>query len=537
MLKSISDISKILIIMLGKKKWLIYLLILSQILVGIIPALLLYVIGQAVESIAQLQYYNSIIIALGAILLLCELTEMLERIVSSILSDTAQKNLKQMLIEKSTTPPNVEHFSDSYFQDVFFLTEKNVNEVSDFITQCSFLMTGFLGIFSISVLLTSLDWWIPLLLIVGVLPIIFFKFQLEAAIWNIETANAKGFKFLTLAYENLTRKTSAKELRLNDCTSLLKRNWDSEYSSILNEVHVQRFKGLIKLFLISLPGVILIVATLFYIGSASYYDHYDISQLVILFGAILQIRNQLMIIVANFTSFSAVFLSASTILKLLQCHLYTTECRSFDASCAHALSVDSVSFKYPGADFWVLNNISFSIEYNTLTVIVAPNGAGKSTLINIITGMYQRFTGNIKIGVDAATKVWGINQSFTLPSLTLHEFLDPYGKCELVTIRNTLINYQLGHLVDKLNCYLDSRFEGSIELSGGQWQRLALVNVELHYQQYQLIVLDELNSALDSAGDALYLKLLLRMKKTSTVIIVSHKNDIHMYCDNIIKLA
>lgn len=537
MLKASGNISKILFMVLGRNTWLIFLLAVSQWLVGVMPALLLYVIGQAVERIIHLQGYSLMIAALGGILLLSEFTEMLERVASSILSDTAQKNLKQMLIDKAASPPHVEHFSNAGFQDVFFLTEKNVNTMSNFIIQSSFLMTGFIGLFSISVLLVSIDWWIPLLLVAGVLPIICFKFQLEKAIWNLEKENANGFKLLTLAYEHLTRNASAKELRLNRCTSLLRGKWNDTYALMLNRICVQRFKGLVKLFLISLPGVMLIVAVLYCIGAESSSKNYGVSQLVILFGAILQIRNQLMIIVANFASISAVYFSANTIEKLLQYDVHATERRLFDAGGVSALSIENVSFKYPGAENWALENISLHIKHHTLTAIIAPNGAGKSTLAHIITGMHRNFTGTITCGVDGATSIWGVNQNFTVPSLTLQEFLDPDGICEQATIQQALTHYQLGHLADKLACYLDSRFENSIALSGGQWQKLALVNVALHFHRYQLIVLDELNAALDGCGDRLYLELLLKMKKTSTVIIISHKTAIHAHCDDVIHLG
>lgn len=530
-----TGLSKIFHIMIGRNKWLIVLLAISQLLVGVIPALLLYVTGKAVETIVHSHYYG-LILALGAVILLAEFSEMLMAITSSILSDAAQKNLKQILIDKTASPPNIDHFSNHGYQDVFFLTEKNINEMAHFIIQCSFFISGMIGLLSIGALLMSLDWWIPLLLILGVMPVIYYRFKLEKMIWRIETINAKKFKLLTLIYEGLTRGESAKELRLNKYIPLLRAQWDRTYSFILRTLYMKRFRGLLKLFIISFPGVILIIVTLCYVGSPLNDRNYDVSQLIILFGAILQIRTQVMIVVANFASLSSLFFSANSILKLMQCNIQANERRVFDTSQSAALSVEHVSFKYPGADGFVLEDISFSISHNTLNVIVAPNGAGKSTLTNIITGMYREFIGHIVIGVTSAAHIWGVNQNFKSPSLTLHEFLDPYKKCDVDDIKASLRCYELSHLVDKLNCYLDARFEDFIELSGGQWQRLALVNVDLHYQEYQLIILDELNSALDSAGDKLYLNLLLKIKKQTTVIIISHKSEIHAHCDHVIQL-
>lgn len=530
------DFFKFFSIVLARNNALIFSLAITQILVGIMPAVLLYLIAQAVASISDMGNYIYIVIALGCVILLSELTEVLEYIISSVLSDTTKKNLKSILIKKSAMPPSMDHFSSAEFQDVFFLTEQNISDMSDFVAECSILLTGVLGLLSIGVLLTNLQWWIPIALIIGIMPIVYFKCQLERKIWGIEEEHSKEFKLLSLTYEGLTRSDSAKELRLNKHANLLKERWGNIYSAILRKIHREKFNGLLKLSLYSLPSVILIIAILYHVGVMFSEHKYETSQLVILFGAILQIRTQLVVVVAYLSSVSKTFFSSKAVLKLIDFNVDIADQRIFDAGNTKILSIKNVSFRYPGCESYVFKNLSFDVDRNTLTVLTAPNGAGKSTLINLVAGLYRQYEGEIKLGCSDGFKVWGVNQNFNLPSVTVKDFLDPYNVHDDNVIKEKLKHFQLGHLVDKIPFYLDSRFENYVELSGGQWQRLALVKVDLHYQDCDLIILDELNSALDKDGDILYQNLLLKIKGHTSIIIISHKPEIHKYCDNVVSI-
>ena len=205
------------------------------------------------------------------------------------------------------------------------------------------------------------------------------------------------------------------------------------------------------------------------------------------------------------------------------------------------LQVDDVSFHYPQQEQYVLRNISLSVERGQHVAIVGENGAGKSTLVKIITGLYQPTTGSIMLDgqplrvFDIASwhRLLGVlGQEFVRydfadarRNITYGDTSQPEDEDRLVRAISTAEAEFLHKLPRGLENYVDQWMEDDEgnkgqDLSGGQWQRLALARN--FYRDAPIIILDEPTSAIDALAESRIFKHLFAMQD-KTIITISHR--------------
>lgn len=206
------------------------------------------------------------------------------------------------------------------------------------------------------------------------------------------------------------------------------------------------------------------------------------------------------------------------------------------------ITIDNVSFHYPANDKLVLRNVSFEIKRGQHVAIVGENGAGKSTLIKIITGLYAPTSGNVLLGgarlgdIDVASwhKQLGVLQQdyisygFATAKDNVY-FGDTSQKFSQERFDAALDKAEAASFLKKLpkgiNSYVNPWMEDNegvagTDLSGGQWQRLALARN--FYRDSPVIILDEPTSAIDALAEARIFRHLFN-EKNKTIITISHR--------------
>ncbi|MBS9423266.1 ATP-binding cassette domain-containing protein [Photorhabdus caribbeanensis] len=506
------------ILLNGKKRYLI-LIILFQITLGVLPAIVLYLMGYAVNSLNNASLYLLIIFFLCILIVFTEIIEIIEAVMSSILSDFAKKNVKSILIEKSSSPDSINHLNETDFQNNFYLTESKIDHIADFIGDLSQFMTGLISIISISTLLFSLDWWIPFTIIIGMFPIIYARFKAESKIWEIETQFSPEFSSISKYYEYLTRVEPSYSIRVDNFRKLLFSKWDYIYNSILNRVFKERLKGILFLIFCSIPGLFLLIFTLYQTRESI---NPTPGNLMIIFGSIIQIRTSLTMLIANFSQLIYGFLSTSSLSNMVNLNYKYNNIESVGEE-KYIIIMKDVGFSYHESRGRVLNEINFIFKKNTTYILDGKNGSGKSTFANIVSGLYANFSGNIFSSISHH-KILYISQNLKPLPINLREFIDPFNKFSDGDILKSLQKFELGFISESyFNYHLIEGFEHFLKLSGGQWQRLLMAKLHLNYLNYELIILDEINSSLDSNGDNLLYMLINYLNSKTTLIIISHK--------------
>jgi ATP-binding cassette, subfamily B, bacterial len=203
---------------------------------------------------------------------------------------------------------------------------------------------------------------------------------------------------------------------------------------------------------------------------------------------------------------------------------------------ALAIDLQSVSYRYPQGEKIALSEISYTFSAGT-TAIVGPNGAGKSTLVKLLTGLLAPTSGSIDVQLPDGTCVPPERAHravlFQEPShlyLTIRQNVTMrFEKApdEDARIHEALEIAGLGGVVaglpDGIDTLVGAGFGGRLDLSGGQWQRLALAR--LIYQDAPVMILDEPVASLDPEGERAVFELFAELNQAKVILFTTHRYD------------
>jgi ATP-binding cassette subfamily B protein len=201
-----------------------------------------------------------------------------------------------------------------------------------------------------------------------------------------------------------------------------------------------------------------------------------------------------------------------------------------------AIDLDSVSYRYPQGRRIALSDISYTFSAGT-TAIVGPNGAGKSTLVKLLTGLLAPTSGciNVRLPDGACVPPDQAHRAvlFQEPShlyLTIRQNVTmrfERTEAEDSRIHDALDIAGLGRAVaglpDGIDTLVGAGFGGRLDLSGGQWQRLALAR--LIYQDAPVMILDEPVASLDPEGERAVFELFAQLNRAKVILFTTHRYD------------
>ena len=192
----------------------------------------------------------------------------------------------------------------------------------------------------------------------------------------------------------------------------------------------------------------------------------------------------------------------------------------------------NVVFAYPTASDPVLNGFDLTIPAGSSLAIVGQNGAGKTTLAKLLCRLYDPQEGSIEVdGVDLReldldawrARLTAVFQDFTRFELPLRANVDPHGGAPDEVIQAALDEAGATHLAS-LDRVLSRGYEGGTDLSGGQWQRIALARALCAVKLGAgLVLLDEPTAQLDVRGEAEIFERILAATRHATTILISHR--------------
>jgi len=201
-----------------------------------------------------------------------------------------------------------------------------------------------------------------------------------------------------------------------------------------------------------------------------------------------------------------------------------------------SVHLQGVSYRYPQSEKGALADVTYTFPTGT-TAIVGPNGAGKSTLVKLLTGLLTPTTGSIgmrladgrSVPPERARKAVLFQEPSHLYLTIRQNVTMRYERTpgEDDRIRDALELAGLSKVVkglpDGLDTLVGAGFGGKLDLSGGQWQRLALAR--LIYQDAPVMILDEPVASLDPEGERAVFELFAQMNRHKVILFTTHRYD------------
>jgi ATP-binding cassette subfamily B protein len=211
---------------------------------------------------------------------------------------------------------------------------------------------------------------------------------------------------------------------------------------------------------------------------------------------------------------------------------------------------DDVGFRYPGSDKWALRHVSLEFSPGQRIALVGENGAGKTTLVKLLARLYDPDEGRILLdGVDLREydledlqrNIGVIFQDFVRYELLLRENIavseitaaDDRDRIEDAA-RRSLADELAHRLAGGYEQQIGRRFEGGVELSGGEWQKVALARAYL--RDAQVLILDEPTAALDARAEYEVFVRFSELTHGKMAVIISHRFSTVRMAEHIVVL-
>ena len=215
------------------------------------------------------------------------------------------------------------------------------------------------------------------------------------------------------------------------------------------------------------------------------------------------------------------------------------------------IEFDKVSFTYPGTEKKILDGISFKVGHGEKVSIVGKNGEGKSTVIKLLLGLFRPDSGEIRIGgksLDCYSRsvrerLFGaVFQDFGKYCITLGENVGIGAPDKLhdreslgEAMRKAGADSIVAGLPSGADTLLGREFEGGVDLSGGQWQRIAIARAFMG--EKPVVILDEPTSQLDPMAESRIYSEFAEMAEGKTAIFITHRLASTMITDRILVIT
>ncbi|HWJ92251.1 MAG TPA: ABC transporter ATP-binding protein, partial [Flavisolibacter sp.] len=301
------------------------------------------------------------------------------------------------------------------------------------------------------------------------------------------------------------------------------------------------------------------------LGSLGYYAAYvyiilqaingrlSIGDLTFLAGSFRQLRGLLEGVLTRFTAVSqgAIYLQDFFDFFEIRPKIETpAHPRPFPNPIREGFVFQDVGFRYTNSARWANRHLNFTLHAGEKLALVGENGAGKTTLVKLLSRLYDPTEGKILLDghdlkeydlVELRTRIGVIFQDYLRYQMTVAQNIavgnikEKENRAVIVqAAEQSLANIMIEKMQDGYDQQLGRRFNQGIELSGGEWQKIALARA--YMKEAQLLILDEPTSALDARAEYEVFQRFAELTKGKSAVLISHRFSTVRMADRIVVL-
>ena len=526
--------------------------------VAVFPSINIILSKLSIDYINNIQQDPSFLKKSFVILFLIVISNVAFTIISSITTILYAKikqkvdfYVQKLLYEKLNIIEITKFEENDFYTKLSLAQEAIYRNCLDIINYFFNVIQDLLVIIGVLLILVSVHWSLPIALILstvpGVISIVLGKTMRFKMKWDNSEKNRQMSYITSIFFNRIT----IKEVRLFGIGEYLIDKWSNLYA-IINRENIKIVSKEEKMKLI---GITVLQFSSFliscYLISLIASNQITLGVYVSLATAITTIQGSLSSIWGHIGEIFEIHLSTQELLDIINNNGDEGLRDKTKLQEISKIGLFDLSFRYPNDDKYTLKDINLEIKKGEKIAIVGDNGAGKSTLVNILLGLYQEYEGEVlvndielkKIDIKSYNNLFSaILQNFVHYNFTVKENI-AFGNIEKIH-NNDLIYEALKEvdLYDKICTFkngidtiLGKEYEDGEELSGGQWQKLAIARAILRSSEF--VVLDEPTSALDPISELEIFRLFNRLFHDKTTITISHRLGITRYVAKIIVMS
>ena len=468
----------------------------------------------------------------------------------SLLRVQLGQRVNVMILEKALTL-QLAHFEDSEFYDKLTRArrEASVRPLS-LVTGTFGLVQNGVSLVSYGVLLAHFSPWAVLLLVAGGLPVFVAEAKFSGDAFRLFRWRAPETRMQTYLETVLAREDSAKEVKLFALGPKLLERYRAIFARLYDEDRRLTLRRNAWGFALGLAGTLAFYAAYAWVALAAVRGAITLGQMTMYLLLFKQGQAAVSAILSAVGSLYEDNLYLSNLFEYLEQEVEPetgTAVRGPDP--ADGLRFEGVSFRYPDAEEPALIDISLHLRPGESLALVGENGAGKTTLIKLLTRLYEPTSGRILLDglplpewdADTLRRRTGvIFQDFNRYQLVVGEnigagdverFEDEAGWREAAD--KGMADDVVDLLPQGYHTQLGRWFKGGRELSGGQWQKIALARAFMRTQA-DILVLDEPTATMDARAEATIFEHFRVLSAGRMVILISHRFSTVRMADHIV---
>jgi ATP-binding cassette subfamily B protein len=502
-------------------------------------------IGGSWESVQQVLVPATL---MAVVMLLTELLQGASEWISSAQSELIQDYISALVHGKSTTVDLAFYESPEDHDRLHRAREDASSRPLELLENIGSLLQNSITLLAMATVLIPYGAWLPMILLVSTLPAFYvvFRFNRRYHLWWQQTTPDRRW---TDYYDfMLTYDEVAAELRLfglgshfQSAYQALRRRLRTKHLRLIKEQSLARLGAGATALLISGVAMAWMVWQTFQ-GLATLGD------LALFYQAFNQGQSLMRSLLGNVSQIYTNSLFLANLFEFLDLEPQVVDVPNpiaAPSALKEGIRFRQVTFSYPGSERIALQNLNLTIPAGQTVAIVGDNGAGKSTLVKLLCRFYDPEAGAIELdGIDirnlslielrrliAVLFQLPVNYHATAAeNIALGDLSAVPSMAEIeAAARGAGAHEVIARLPQEYDTLLGKWFIDGTDLSGGEWQRIALARAFL--RQAQIVVLDEPTSAMDSWAEAKWLERLQKLVRDRTAIIITHRFTTAMRAD------
>ncbi|AMJ59811.1 ABC transporter ATP-binding protein [Bosea sp. PAMC 26642] len=499
---------------------------------------------------------NGLALLIFAEFALAILADVLGRIVSLVdgmLSETVNNASSIRLMQHAATL-DLEDFEDSEFQDQLERARRQTSGRLTLLGQLFGQAQDIVTVASFAAGLVIYAPWLIVLLLVALVPAFLGETHFNAQSYSLDFGRTPERRELDYVRQTAASVETAKEVKIFGLNAFL----IDRYARLAASFYTANRR--LALRRAGWGGIFTTIGTVGYYLAFAYIvwrtlaGEFSIGDLTFLAGSFRRLRTLLEGLLSGFSTTASLALYLNDLFAFFEVE---PEIHSppnplpLPDPIREGFVFEDVGFIYPGAERWAVRNLSFTLKAGEVLALVGENGAGKTTLVKLLTRLYDPDEGRILLDgrdlrdydLDALRGSMGvIFQDFARYNLTAGDNI-AVGRIEArgdhARIARAAERSQADAIIARLPAAYDQmigkRFKNGIELSGGEWQKIAIARA--YMREAQVLVLDEPTAALDARSEFEVFKRFKELSQGKTAILISHRFSSVRMADRILVLA
>jgi len=513
------------------------------VLQAIIPFIPLYLMKLLLDAFAagspERSYIYWILAGFAIVKIVSIIFSNMSSYVSMLHSDVIADHMSHIVISKAINI-DLEYFDSDRFHDIF---ARAIGQSSGLplqvLSTVMGLFTNLITLIAVAGVLFTLHWGIALILFFVAIPAALIRWHYTEKTVELREQQTQRERRSGYLRGVLTGRGYAKEVRIFDFGNFLLLQFLNLRSILRKEKRDLYLKQNVSIGMAQSVEAVAVIGALGYIATWVIRGLITVGDIAMYYGVFQKGQSGINGVLKSFVSLHSNRLFLGHLFEFLDLEPKIAD--SLDTvdlkEKINTISIENLSFIYPGTQRTVLDNINLEIHAGEIIAIVGENGSGKSTLIKLINRLYEPTIGSIKIN-GKQLKQFSLH-SFRKKLTVIFQLFSKYNASVNENIQYSDIHHkggkskiveaaQFAHsddfismLPQQYDTQLGRSFRQGEELSGGQWQKLALTRA--FYKDADIIVLDEPTSFIDPIAEEDIFSNLRKLNKDKIMILITHR--------------